>query len=975
MHGADDRTIQYADSDAEWRHGGPISPRALRRDASQQVLQLDSEVAASGDATAPKTSYDTTMPPDGRDALADFASACEGKGRAWRAEGDAAVRLEWREAKTMNADVTATMARMSLTLHDTIGFTDACATDGSFAPRGEAGEGLAAWGVWHGVGDDGTPTAYGGALPPGSSIADAELTAIDACMLRAEASPRGTEAPRLLILSDCNPAIEAVQTAEQTGSAWHLYKHHRPALLERISLRAARWRRAGGDLVIQWVCAHCGVFPNHYADVVAKAYLGRKVEDPYDGKLAREASLIAYGPQRRDGTVSWAGGQRKLRGLVQQGLERFTIREAITSAGHDVGNLIVHMPEELPHAWPWEHGGAWTELLESTGRASDGGGSKLQATSLGAIMRVRSGQLGLGELDYKDDAGRAAMEALAEVWRAPRGRQLAGELVHSLEMLYDIIERPEGGGSSAYKGAVKQALDVAAALTTAGNNLPSVEQWRRFRAAASGALPAPTQRERAATRARMAATGYVPPPTRGGRDGERLTAMQVAVREATNAARKAAKTITWTAIEWRKTNAPEWRGGAAGEQDGDDDDDVDDDDGDDRSQPVPEEEPTDDEGAGEEWDRRMGGSRAGSNSDTRQAEQPSPPPRTASPRRDTSGGAHSGGQGDAEPSIRVVVAGSRRAETRDTGADTVPRPLPVNIMRGTGLGNPFPMGKRGTDEALRDQVCEAFDTWLRLRTVPASAVRDTRSTPALIRQANGQPFSQEIAPRRSDEARTGNDAVVAMRAALNGRGNAKVVRLGCSPSCREGRLCHGDSLAAMARELIGVRDERRREGQQRGDAPKPRKPRADKGVPRGPRALKGTTAYQIGHPSLLRFRHGHERQVSQRTLDAVREAQGAGVEPWNTADSQGSQRAPRKGQRNRRAARRFLERLRFELLQGGSGGDGHRHPEDANDGDEDGERSEDEEMPDRTTEPGPSEQPPETGHPNEKAARQTTNLQ
>ena len=49
-------------------------------------------------------------------------------------------------------------------------------------------------------------------------------------------------------------------------------------------------------------------------------------------------------------------------------------------------------------------------------------------------------------------------------------------------------------------------------------------------------------------------------------------------------------------------------------------------------------------------------------------------------------------------------------------------------------------------------------------------------------------------------------------------------------------------------------------------------------------SLKGTTAYQIGHLSLLRFRHGHERQVSQRTLDAVREAQGAGVEPWNTAE-------------------------------------------------------------------------------------------
>ncbi|EOD07467.1 hypothetical protein EMIHUDRAFT_218399 [Emiliania huxleyi CCMP1516] len=255
------------------------------------------------------------------------------------------------------------------------------------------------------------------------------------------------------------------------------------------------------------------------------------------------------------------------------------------------------------------------------------------------------------------------MVALAEVWRAPRGRELAGELVHSLEMLYDIIERPEGGGSSAYKGAVKQALDVAAALNTAGKNLPSVEQWRRFRAAASGAHPAPTQRERAATRARMAATGY-----------------------ATNAARKASKTITWTAIEWRKTNAPA---------------------------------------------------------------------------RDTSGGAPSGGQGDAEPSIRVVVAGSRRAETRDTGADRVPRPLPVNIMRGTGLGNPFPMGKRGTDEALRDQI--------------HASAHPTGQRAALL--------AGEIAPRRSDEARTGNDAVVAMRAALNGRGNAKVVRLGCSPSC------------------------------------------------------------------------------------------------------------------------------------------------------------------------------------------------
>ena len=37
-------------------------------------------------------------------------------------------------------------------------------------------------------------------------------------------------------------------------------------------------------------------------------------------------------------------------------------------------------------------------------------------------------------------------------------------------------------------------------------------------------------------------------------------------------------------------------------------------------------------------------------------------------------------------------------------------------------------------------------------------------------------------------------------------------------------------------------------------------------MPRGPRALKGTKAYQIGHLSLLRFRHGRERQVSQHII-------------------------------------------------------------------------------------------------------------
>ena len=191
--------------------------------------------------------------------------------------------------------------------------------------------------------------------------------------------------------------------------------------------------------------------------------------------------------------------------------------------------------------------------------------------------------------------------------------------------------------------------------------------------------------------------------------------------------------------------------------------------------------------------------------------------------------------------------------------------------------------------------------------------------------------------------------------------------------------------------------------------------------------------------------------MSQRTLDAVREAQGAGVEPWNTAEhnkaahsptseggatnsmeseppvsetyddegdderdenasaddemafiddeffelpdvateeeaegggsqsqysqqsqggesegsqsSQGSQstaRSPRRGRHNRRAAQQFMDRLRLELLLGHSGGATRGPPTGQAD---DGAGSEYEEMPDRAAEPGPSEQPPETGHP------------
>ena len=57
-----------------------------------------------------------------------------------------------------------------------------------------------------------------------------------------------------------------------------------------------------------------------------------------------------------------------------------------------------------------------------------------------------------------------------------------------------------------------------------------------------------------------------------------------------------------------------------------------------------------------------------------------------------------------------------------------------------------------------------------------------------------------------------------------------------------------------------------------------------------------------------------------------------------------------------------MDRLRFELLLGHSGGEIREHPT-SQAGGGGGTGSDDEVLPDRTAEPGPSEQPPETGHP------------
>ena len=82
--GATERSLYFAVADAEWRHSC-----SLERDAVVDVGSPPQETLSDGNLRASKAAYEGTLSPTSRDAIADFASQCEGKGR--RRENEASV--------------------------------------------------------------------------------------------------------------------------------------------------------------------------------------------------------------------------------------------------------------------------------------------------------------------------------------------------------------------------------------------------------------------------------------------------------------------------------------------------------------------------------------------------------------------------------------------------------------------------------------------------------------------------------------------------------------------------------------------------------------------------------------------------------------------------------------------------------------------------------------------------------------------
>ena len=124
---------------------------------------------------------------------------------------------------------------------------------------------------------------WGGKLPSTWEPIDAEMYAILA-YLRKMASASDAQSRRCLVLCDCKPALQQIESAYRKGMPEGLRDWGRGGLLEAI----AHYRSKLEAVVFMWVPAHVGIACNAYADAVATAYLGNNdTEDA--SKVVREA--------------------------------------------------------------------------------------------------------------------------------------------------------------------------------------------------------------------------------------------------------------------------------------------------------------------------------------------------------------------------------------------------------------------------------------------------------------------------------------------------------------------------------------------------------------------------------------------------------------------------------------------------------------------------------------------------------------
>ena len=434
--GASARVLSFATADAEYR-----VDRALRDSALVHRLSGDLLLSppVERDKAGSKAGLWQRISRADRDATLEWAAECEGREAARISPAEPRLRLDWAETRDLDAAADRAVGHMALTLHARHAFTDACATDGSLLEGGPYDAGRAAYGVWHGARTDGSADGEGGAMEAGSTIADAELAAIARCVFRAGAKAGATgPAPRVLVLGDSHGVLWAVEKAWRLGSAWLIRTGHRQGLLEAICLERRRWQveLGGGSLITLWVPSHAGIAANGAADAIAKAY----VDEVAVAAIApqRRASLVEYHMDLAPRSTQPAAGtypglwvrqpaSRAVRGMLQRRLNEHIVHGLQAQPAADEGArrrqaaLLLDRPA---------HGGGrdmhcgtssirarcWQAVVRATGESRDSGGHRGLPTRAGAVMRMRSDQLGVETGDADD--GMQAARALSAVWAA-----------------------------------------------------------------------------------------------------------------------------------------------------------------------------------------------------------------------------------------------------------------------------------------------------------------------------------------------------------------------------------------------------------------------------------------------------------------------------------------------------------------------------------------------------------------------------
>ena len=113
---------------------------------------------------------------------------------------------------------------------------------------------------------------FGGALPSGAGVQDAEMGAV-LVYLRDVWLQVGTDGTPALVhvLVHCNSVLIDIEWARRAGSLKALRNRNRRRMLERIVelCRSPRIQR----VVFQWVRGHRGMLPSQYADAMATSHL------------------------------------------------------------------------------------------------------------------------------------------------------------------------------------------------------------------------------------------------------------------------------------------------------------------------------------------------------------------------------------------------------------------------------------------------------------------------------------------------------------------------------------------------------------------------------------------------------------------------------------------------------------------------------------------------------------------------------